>query len=201
MTPRSDQVCEFYSDRVVRCSCYRSCPPAQNPPHGEKHDQRYEDDSHDRQEDGDNGPHDGGYELACRDYKLGRFNSPTSDITIEGYLIPGDGKISWIKGEGSGKWIYMVKNAEGQYEYECRYDEGPGDRAFMEKQDRAYLSELLKRGKLKEVEPEVWYLCEMDKAQEMDIGEWWSQKYCNKPDVADRLASAEDARERSPVID
>ena len=46
-------------------------------------------------------------------------------------VFPTDGKYTWIKGRTKGKWIYGVKNKKGKYEYELRYDEGPGDNKWM----------------------------------------------------------------------
>jgi predicted Ser/Thr protein kinase len=108
-------------------------------------------------------------------YKKNRYNF-LSQKDFEKNDPPFDGKITWIKGEVRGDYVYGVKNAKGEYEYECRYDEGPKDREWMEAKDKEYLKHLLNTGKLRETEPDVWRLREIDRAQEIDIGEWWSQK-------------------------
>ena len=75
-----------------------------------------------------------------------------------------------------GDSVYGVKEADGDYHYEVRYDAGPGDLAVMEKFDIEYLSQLLREGTLREKEPDVWMLREMDGAQTRDIGSWWHEK-------------------------
>jgi predicted Ser/Thr protein kinase len=122
-------------------------------------------------------------------YKKNRYNF-LSQKDFEKNDPPYDGEITLIKGEVRGGYIYGVKNAEGLYEYECRYDEGPRDREWMEAKDKEYLKQLLNTGKLKETEPDVWRLREIDKAQGTDIGEWWSQKL-KLPNIGDVLKRSE----------
>jgi len=133
--------------------------------------------------------------LRCSEdvYKEKRMNGWDADAPREKYRFkypPEDGKYTWIKGRVEGDYVYGVKNAKGEYEYELRYDEGPGDRAWMEERDRNYLSRILKEGKLRELQPSVWCLREMDHAQETDIGAWWSQKL-KLPDISTILERAE----------
>jgi|GEM_PF-1883150 len=109
------------------------------------------------------------------DYKKNRYNFNQQD-DFKKNDPPYDGKVTWIKGKVRKKYVYGVKNAKGEYGYECRYDEGPKDREWMEAKDKEYLKHLLNTGKLKETEPDVWRLREMNKARSKDIGEWWSQK-------------------------
>jgi len=118
------------------------------------------------------------------DYKEKRFNGSDRSSSP-----PFDGTITWINGRLVGDKVYGVKNAEGEYEYECRYDEGPKDREWMEANDKKYLKQLLDEGKLKEAEPDVWCLREIDKAQRTDIGEWWSGKLAMS-NISDKLKSA-----------
>jgi len=122
------------------------------------------------------------------DYKEHRFNGNALDFKNNN--PPYDGKITWIKGRVKGDKVYGVKKAKGKYEYEVRYDEGPGDRKWMEDNDRKYLNQLLSEGKLQALEPDVWRLREMDRAQRIDIGEWWSQKL-KLPNISDILARSE----------
>ena len=90
--------------------------------------------------------------------------------------ITKDGKYTWIKGRVEGDRVYGVEEADRYYHYEVRYDAGPGDLAVMEKFDIEYLSQLLREGTLREKEPDVWMLREMDGAQTRDIGSWWHEK-------------------------
>ena len=103
--------------------------------------------------------------------------------------IPKDGKYTWIKGRVAGETVYGVKEADGGYHYEVRYDAGPGDLAVMEKFDIEYLSQLLREGTLREKEPDVWMLREMDGAQTRDIGSWWHEKL-QLDDIGTRLEHA-----------
>lgn len=123
-------------------------------------------------------------------YKDHRFNGSQEDFKKNNPPYDVDGKITWIKGDVRGDYVYGVKNAEGKFEYEVRYDEGKGDRKWMEDNDRKYLKDLLDKGTLKEAEPDVWRLREIDKAQRVDIGEWWSQKLA-MPNISDILARSE----------
>jgi hypothetical protein len=122
------------------------------------------------------------------EYIRQRFNGLQKDFNYKD--PPFDGTITWIKGHIEGKYVCGEKNKQGTYDYECRYDEGPKDREWMEANDIKYLKDLLDKGKLKETEPDVWRLCEMDKAQGKDIGEWWSQKL-KLPNIGDILARSE----------
>jgi hypothetical protein len=128
--------------------------------------------------------------MAQQDFKKNRFNGSQKDF--ENNDPPYDGKIIWLKGRVlmGGDYVHGVKNVNGKYEYEVRYDEGPKDRKWMEKNDKKYLKRLLREGKLKEAELDVWYLREMDQVQEIDIGKWWSQKLA-MPNIGDILARSE----------
>jgi len=120
-------------------------------------------------------------------FKYERFNGSQADR--KNNEPPYDGTITWIKGQVKGDYVYGIK-AKGKYEYECRYDEGPKDREWMEANDIKYLRDLLAKEKLKEAEPDVWRLREMDGAQSKDIGEWWSQKL-KLPNIGDILTRSE----------
>jgi len=121
-------------------------------------------------------------------YKELRFNGSQKDF--ENYSPPYDGEFTWIQGREEGLNVYGEK-ATGitpVYEYEVQYDEGPNDRKWMEQKDREYLTKLLSRRKLQDLEPAVWRLREIDEAQEIDIDEWWSlkQRLPNINDILDR---------------
>ena len=103
--------------------------------------------------------------------------------------ITKDGKYTWIKGRVEGDRVYGVKEADGYYHYEVRYDAGPGDLAVMERFDIEYLSQLLREGTLRKKEPDVWMLREMDGAQTRDIGSWWHEKL-QLDDIGTRLEHA-----------
>ena len=113
--------------------------------------------------------------LLPRGWVRARLNGGRS-VEEAGEEIPKDGKYTWIKGRVKGDYVYGVKEADGNYHYEVRYDAGPGDLAVMEKFDIEYLSQLLREGTLREKEPDVWMLREMERAQNRDIGEWWHEK-------------------------
>lgn len=68
-------------------------------------------------------------------------------------ILPRDGKCTWTKGRVAGDYVYGVKESDGYYHYELRYDEGPEDKAMMEKDDWEYIQNLLREGRLLEVEP------------------------------------------------
>jgi hypothetical protein len=101
-----------------------------------------------------------------------------------------DGKYTWIKGEVKEDDVYGIKNKDGDYEFEVRYDAGPEDLAYFEAMDRNYLARILKEGKLKELEPEVWRLYDYECSGKINIGEWWSQKL-KLPNIGAILENAE----------
>ena len=84
---------------------------------------------------------------ARRDYAAKRINGEG------GGDVPGDGKYTWIKGNVSGGDVYGVKESDGYYHYEVRYDEGPKDKEWMEEGDWKYIQGLMRDGKLLEKEP------------------------------------------------
>ena len=128
--------------------------------------------------------------MAVYRFVCGRLNGGTAaDVAEAEEEIPRDGKSTWIKGRVEGDYIYGVKEADGRYHYEVRYDAGPGDLAVMEKFDIEYLSRLLREGTLRENEPDVWMLREMDGAQTRDIGSWWHEKL-QLDDIGTRLEHA-----------
>ena len=134
-----------------------------------------------------------GARSARRDFEEKRRNG-----TKELGDVPGDGRHTWIKGEErSGGYVYGAKRADGYYDYEVRYNPGPKDLEYMALHDKIYLTRLLHEGKLAKEEPKVFYLWETDRVLEKfvgsDIGEWWYHRYCNKPDVDEKLEGAEKA--------
>jgi hypothetical protein len=112
------------------------------------------------------------------DYYKNRFNTTDMEEAIPLEIFnpkcPRDGIFTWFKGsldnEGDAHGVY--NSATEWYEFEARYDEGPSDQEFMKEQDIKYLKQLLSEDRLQEVEPDVWRMREMDRAQDMDIGEW-----------------------------
>jgi hypothetical protein len=130
------------------------------------------------------------------DFKDKRENGSDADKP-KNLSLDYDGKVTWIKGEVKGGYVYGVKNEEESqkrgydfYDYEVRYDAGPNDIAYFEAKDCNYLTRILNEGKLRELEPDVWYLREVDNAQNLDIGEWWSQKL-KLPNIGTLLENAE----------
>jgi len=111
--------------------------------------------------------------IAARsDYKKKRNNLVDSDEGEPKF----DGNYTWTKGRVRGDRVYGDKRADGRYDYEVRYNEGSGDMAWMENNDRIYLNKLLTDETLQDKEPAVLYLREMDMAQDRDIGLWWVEK-------------------------
>ena len=85
-------------------------------------------------------------------YKSKRENG--TDADNPDWKFPQDGTITWIKGRVEGEYVYGVKDKDGEYEYEVRYDEGTGDSKWMQEKDRRYLARLEKEGRLEKEEPE-----------------------------------------------
>jgi hypothetical protein len=126
----------------------------------------------------------------CRlDFKEKRENGENKDDP-ENLYLDFDGKYNWIKGEVKGDYVYGVKRPDGEYDYELRYDAGPKDLAYFEAKDRNYLTRILNEGKLRELEPDVWCLREVEGVQNINIGEWWSQKL-KLPNIGTFLENAE----------
>jgi hypothetical protein len=93
---------------------------------------------------------------AIADYRNKRLNGD-ENMDAPQYSLPADGKITWIKGRAEENYIYGVWNSNSHdYEYECRYDEGPGDKKWMEECDRNYLGRLEREGILRQKEPQVY---------------------------------------------
>ena len=97
-----------------------------------------------------------------------------------------------------GDVVYGEKRPDGKYDYEVRYDAGPGDKEYMRQRDCNYLARLLREDHLKKEEPDVWHLREIDHAQERDIGEWWSEKLL-LPNIEELLASSAAKYQRMPA--
>ena len=90
-----------------------------------------------------------GCSFARLEYVNNRRNWPMS----QGEHLPGDGKYTWIIGKVQGEVVEGVKGRDGYYHYEVRYDEGPKDKEFMENGDWEHIRDLMRAGKLLEVEP------------------------------------------------
>lgn len=131
---------------------------------------------------------------AYRDFESKRLNGDYKSDGDEGrkpIMLAYDGRIIWVKGhvekrrgEHWKRWwnedeewlVCGVEESDGQYHYECRYDPGPKDLECAKKSDSYYLHKIFREGKLQKLEPDVWRLREIDRAQNVDIGDWWSQK-------------------------
>ena len=99
------------------------------------------------------------------DYRAKRENGTDSDNPDTKF--PQDGKITWIKGTVKDDgYVYGVKENDGYYHYEVRYDEGEGDKKWMEEKDKRYLARLEKEGKFEKEEPE-----EFEKKRNRKLGE------------------------------
>ena len=88
--------------------------------------------------------------------------------------------------------MYGVQNAAGYYEYEVRYDQGPGDKAWMEATDKNYLERIEREGNLKKLEPAVYYLRLQERATN-SLRDWWTQKLLlpNLPQILEQAEQAE----------
>jgi hypothetical protein len=103
--------------------------------------------------------------------------------------IPYDGKTIWIKGRVEGERVYGVKNDEGCYEYEVRYEPSERDKAWLLEWDQNYLERLQDERKLIIEEPIIWYLRYEDKTKS-NIRDWWAEML-TKPDLAEILRKGE----------
>ncbi len=133
----------------------------------------------------------------ARFIRPGRNNGTDADNLAGGVKgsIPEDGKYTWIKGAVKDDRVYGVKIKQGfmkfaKYEYEVRYDAGPGDLAWFEEKDRNYLTRILKEGELRKQEPAVWYYWGAETAQKPNLADWWSQKL-KLPNIDAMLKKAE----------
>jgi hypothetical protein len=126
---------------------------------------------------------------ASASFKSKRENGEDKD-SPENLSLEYDGKITWGKGEVKGDFVFVVKRLDGGYDCEVRYDAGPKDLAYFEAKDRNYLTRILNEGKLRELEPDVWCLREVEGVQNINIGEWWSQKL-KLPNIGTFLENAE----------
>jgi hypothetical protein len=90
--------------------------------------------------------------------------------------FPQDGYSKFIKGRIDGVYVCAVKN-EGDEYYECDliYVEGVEDKKWMVEKDGNYLTRIEREGRLKELEPLVYQLREVEHAAG-DIREWWAEK-------------------------
>jgi len=94
------------------------------------------------------------YQIAIDDYKKNRtIDSVEQDAPCT--CSPTDGSVTWVKGEIKGGYVYGVKEGDGKYHYECRYDEGPGDKLWMEECDWYYIQRISRKGRLLKLEPNV----------------------------------------------
>lgn len=94
-----------------------------------------------------------GCSVAQKNFRENRENGEPRDNPDRD--LPLDGKAQWVKcqnetdlpREGDVKY-----GEQGTGYYRPRYDEGPGDKAWMEEKDRNYLARLLREGKHDEIE-------------------------------------------------
>ena len=125
------------------------------------------------------------------DFKGKRMNGNESDNSLQ--KMPEDGKYTWVKGRVDGKYVHCVRNGNN-YEYEVRYDQGPGDKAWMEETDKNYLERIEREGNFKKLEPAVYYLRLQERATN-SLRDWWTQKLL-LPNLPQILEQAE--REATP---
>ena len=92
--------------------------------------------------------------------------------------IPGDGTYKWVTGREEKNWVCgEAMPASHYFAYALRYNAGSEDLACMEERDQLYLMQAFKEGKLRELEPAIWYLfcyCE-EYTNAINIGDWWSK--------------------------
>jgi hypothetical protein len=126
---------------------------------------------------------------ALRDFRTHRENGEDKD-NPEGLHFARDGKYTWFEGNAvRGNYVYGSKCLDDYYDYTVHYDAALTDLAYFEAKDRNYLTRILNERKLKELKPDVWYLREAEGAQNIDIGEWWSQKL-KLPNIGTLLTNA-----------
>jgi hypothetical protein len=114
-----------------------------------------------------------------------RLNGNEADNPLQ--KMPEDGQYTWIKGRVERHLVYGVRN--GGYEYDVRYAQSPGDKAWMEEKDKNYLERIEREGKLKELECAVWYLRQEEQATN-SIRDWWTEKL-KLPNLSQILEQAE----------
>ena len=88
---------------------------------------------------------------AAATFKENRMNGDVCDSPKT--TFPCDGRGVWVKGEEADGCVYGIKESDGKYHYECRYDEGPGDKLWMEEMDWNYIQRISREGRLLELEP------------------------------------------------
>jgi predicted acylesterase/phospholipase RssA len=110
---------------------------------------------------------------ACSALRANRDNGDDKDELASEF--PFDGEFVWIKGKKENQYVYGdEKDAEGFYHYQVQYVAGPKDLKWFEEKDKNYLYRIFEEGKLKELEPGVWYLYEVvDGGSTNDIRQWW----------------------------
>jgi flagellar biosynthesis GTPase FlhF len=86
------------------------------------------------------------------DYRSNRENGDVCDSPQKPF--PSDGTYTWMKGEKKSNFGGLIfgKREGNNVAYELRYDEGPGDKKWMEEKDNNYLSRLKKEEDLKQKE-------------------------------------------------
>jgi hypothetical protein len=115
----------------------------------------------------------GGY-FHVDNYRQHRENGDERDNPQRKF--PQDGDVRFVKGRIEGIYIHAVKN-ESDDCYECVlvYIEGVEDKKWMIEKDGNYLERIEREGRLKELEPLVNYLRELEHATG-SIREWWAEK-------------------------
>lgn len=121
----------------------------------------------------------------------GRYEWKNEICRLTGY---GPSKCKNKLSNGFVKGIYGT-NCDGNsiYEYSVKYLEGPRDKIWMQERDKNYLARIEGEGRLKALEPAIWYLRETENAVNIDIRVWWGQKMsASNSDVSEVLRQAED---------
>jgi hypothetical protein len=112
-----------------------------------------------------------GWPKACLAYRQNRENGSKCDNPPRPF--PGNGIWYWEEDES-------LRNTGGTgYWSRAYYDQSKDDEAWMEEKDKNYLARIEKKGKLKELEPAVWYLYKKEHTTNTDIKNWWANKLKN----------------------
>ena len=108
------------------------------------------------------------WSAARLDYEKKRENGCRIDNPSRPF--PGDGNYYWEEDKS-----LRGKNGR-KYWDRARYDQGSLDKIWMEEKDQNYLARIEREGKLKELEPAIWYLRAKEHATNIDIKVWWAAK-------------------------
>ena len=86
-----------------------------------------------------------------------------------------------------------------KYWNRAHYDPSYDDEEYMREKDQNYLARIEAEGKLKELEPAIWYLREKEQATNMNIKIWWANKLKN-PKLSTLLKWAEQVMKEGILV-